>query len=61
MNINKKTMLVTMAALFANSASANLNLEFCADDKSTCESKCIEKGGHSMEITLPYHVSNGSS
>jgi len=61
MNINKITVVMTMAALFANSASAKFNLEFCAEDKFTCESKCIEKGGHSMEVSLPNLVSNGTA
>ena len=51
MILNKKSVLVTLAALFANCASAETKLDFCTDDKLACESKCSEKGGHTMEVS----------
>ena len=51
MNPSKKSVLVTLTAVLANYASAYKNLDFCTEDKYACESKCSDKGGHSMEIS----------
>ena len=51
MNPSKKSVLVTLAALLANCASAETKLDFCTEDKYACELKCSDKGGHSMEIS----------